>query len=77
MLMVDVAFLPWEIVIAEGLTVKRKLPAVVLCASLKAKGSTVPLTVIEPSEKVRSKSKALSGTRLLDRLVVHSSELNP
>lgn len=76
MVIVDVAFLPWAIVIVEGLTVKRKLP-VVLWASLKVKGSTVPLTVIEPSAKVTSKSRALSGTRLLDRLVAHSSELNP
>ena len=73
---VDVAFMPCEIEIVDGLIVKRKLP-VVLCASLIVKGSTVPLTVKEPSAKVRSRSRALRGTRFLDRVVTHSSELNP
>ncbi len=73
---VDVAFIPWGTVITDGLIVSRKLP-VVLCASLIVKGSTVPLTVMEPNAKVRSRSRALRGTRFLDRVVTHSSELNP
>jgi hypothetical protein len=73
---VEVAFMPWGIEIVGGLIVKRKLP-VVLWASLIVNGSTVPLTVNEPSAKVRSRSRALRGTRFLDRVVTHSSELNP
>jgi hypothetical protein len=72
---VDVAFMPCGTVIMEGLIVKRKLP-VVLCASLIVKGSTVPLTVKEPTAKVRSRSRALRGSRFVDRVVTHSSELN-
>ena len=73
---VEVAFMPCGIEIADGLIVKRKLP-VVLLASLMVNGSTVPLTVNDPSAKVRSRSSALRGTRFLDRVVTHSSELNP
>ncbi len=73
---VDVAFIPRGTVIMDGLIVSRKLPDV-LCASLIVKGSTVPLTVKEPNAKVRSRSRALRGTRFLDRDVTHSSELNP
>jgi hypothetical protein len=50
---------------------------VVLCASLMVNGRTVPLTVKEPNAKIRSKSRALRGTRFLDRVVLHSSVLNP
>lgn len=73
---VDVAFPPWGTIIAEGLVVNRKLP-VVLRASLIVNGRTVPLTVKEPKAKIRSSIAALRGTRFMDRVVVHSSELNP
>ncbi len=73
---VEVAFMPCGIEIAGGLIVKRKLP-VVLWASLIVNGSTVPLTVNEPSANVRRRSIALRGTRFLDRDVTHSSRLNP
>ena len=73
---VEVAFVPCGIEIADGLIVRRKLPMVLL-ASLMVNGSTVPLTVNDPSAKVRSRSRALRGTRFLDRVVAHSSELNP
>jgi hypothetical protein len=73
---VEVAFMPCGMVITDGLMVKRKLP-VFLWASLIVNGKTVPLTVKDPNAKVRSRSRALRGTRFLDRLVVHSSELNP
>ncbi len=76
MVTVEVAFMPWETVITDGLTVNTKLP-VVLWASLIANGRTVPLTVKEPNAKVTSRSRALRGTRFLDRIVGHSSELNP
>jgi len=76
MVIVELAFIPCGTVIADGLIVRRKLP-VTLWASLIARGSTVPLTVKEPNAKVRSRSRALRGTRFLDRLVTHSSELNP
>jgi hypothetical protein len=61
---------------ADGLIVNTKLP-VVFWASLIVNGRTVPLTVREPNAKMRSRSRALRGTRFLDRVVVHSSELNP
>ena len=73
---VELALAPCGTVITDGLMVRRKLPAL-LWASLIANGRTVPLTVKEPSAKVRSRSRALSGTRFLDRVVMHSSELNP
>lgn len=76
MVTVEVAFMPCGTVTMDGLIVRRKLPAV-LCASLMVNGRTVPLTVKEPNAKMRSKSRALRGTRFLDRFVVHSSELNP
>ena len=76
MVTVELAFAPCGTVITDGLTVSRKLP-VSLWASLIASGRTVPLTLNEPSAKVRSRSRALSGTRFLDRVVTHSSELNP
>jgi len=76
MVTVELAFLPWGTVITDGLIVIRKLP-VVLWASLIAMGSTVPLTVKEPNAKMRSRSRALRGTRFLDRVVTHSFELNP
>jgi len=73
---VAVAFAPCGSVTPEGLVVSRKVPAV-RRASLMVNGRTVPLTVNEPSAKIRSKSPALRGTRFMDRVVVHSSELNP
>ncbi len=76
MVMVEVAFMPWATEIADGLIVSRKLP-VALWASLIVNGRTVPLTVKEPNAKVTSRSRALRGTRFPDRVVVHSSELNP
>jgi len=74
--MVEVAFAPCGSVTPEGLVVNKKVPAG-LRASLMVKGRTVPLTVKEPRAKIRSSSPALRGTRLMDRVVVHSSELNP
>jgi hypothetical protein len=68
--------MPCGIVITDGLIVNTKLP-VVLCASLMVNGRTVPLTVKVPNAQIRSKSRALRGTRFLDRVVVHYSELNP
>ena len=76
MVTVEVAFMPWGTVTMDGLIVNTKLP-VVLWASLIVNGKTVPLTVNEPNPKVTSRSRALRGTRFLDRVVVHSSELNP
>jgi hypothetical protein len=76
MVTVEVAFMPCETVITDGLIVKTKVP-VALCASLMVNGRTVPLTVKEPKAKVTSRSRALRGTRFLDSVVVHSSELNP
>jgi hypothetical protein len=73
---VEVAFAPWGKVTPKGLVVSRKLP-VGLRASLMVNGKTVPLTVKEPIAKMRSSIAALRGTRVLDRIVVHSSELNP
>jgi hypothetical protein len=68
--------MPCGMVIKDGLIVNTKLP-VILCASLMVNGRTVPLTVNEPNAKVVSRSRALRGTRFLDSVVVHSSELNP
>jgi hypothetical protein len=76
MVIVELAFMPCVTVIADGLIVNRKLP-VILWASLIARGRTVPLTVKEPNAKVKSRSRALRGTRFLDSVVTHSSELNP
>ncbi len=76
MVTVEVAFMPCGMAITDGLTVNTKLP-MVLWASLIVNGRTVPLTVKEPNAKIRSKSRALRGTRFLDSVVVHSSELNP
>ena len=76
MVTVEVAFMPCGIEITDGLIVNTKLP-VVLWASLMVKGKTVPLTVNEPNAKVTSRSRALRGTRFLDSLVLHSSEVNP
>jgi hypothetical protein len=73
---VEVAFMPCGMLSADGLIVNTKLP-VVFWASLIVNGRTVPLTVREPNAKMRSRSRALRGTRFLDRVVVHSSELNP
>jgi hypothetical protein len=73
---VDVAFAPCGSVTPEGLVVNRKVP-VGLRASLIVNGRTVPLTVKEPRAKIASRIPALRGTRFIDRLVVHSSELNP
>ncbi len=73
---VEVAFAPCSTVIPEGLVVSRNVP-VALRASLIVNGRTVPLTVNEPRAKIRSRIPALRGTRFVDRVVVHSSELNP
>jgi hypothetical protein len=73
---VEVAFAPSGSVIPEGLVVNRNVP-VGLRASLMVKGRTVPLTVNEPSAKIRSRTPALRGARFMDSVVVHSSELNP
>ena len=75
-LTVEVVFTPCGTVTTDGLIVSRKLP-VDLWASLIVNGRTVPLTVKEPNANVRSRSRALRGTRFLDRVVTHSSELNP
>jgi hypothetical protein len=74
--MVEVAFAPCGSVTPEGLVVNKKVPAG-LRASLMVKGRTVPLTVKEPKAKIRSSSPTFRGTRVMDRVVVHSSELNP
>jgi hypothetical protein len=74
--MIEVAFAPCGSVTPEGLVVNKKVPAG-LRASLMVKGRTVPLTVKEPRAKIRSSSPAFRGTRVMDRVVVHSSELNP
>jgi hypothetical protein len=74
--MVEVAFAPCGTVSPEGLVVNKKVPAGPR-ASLMVKGRTVPLTVKEPRAKIRSSSPAFRGTRVMDRVVVHSSELNP
>jgi len=74
--MVEVAFAPWGSVTPEGLVVSRNVP-VVLWASLMVNGRTVPLTVNEPKAKIRSRIAAFRGTRFMDTIVVHSSELNP
>src|SRR5437899_10827237 len=76
MVTVEVAFMPCGMLSTDGLIVNTKLP-VVLWASLMVKGRTVPLTVNEPNAKVTSRSRALRGTRFLDSIVLHSSELNP
>ena len=76
MVRVEVAFMPWGMVITDGLIVNTKLP-VVLWASLMVNGRTVPLTVREPNAKMRSRSRALRGTCFLDTVVLHSSELQP
>ena len=76
MLTVEVVFMPCGTVIMDGLIVSRKLP-VDLWASLIVNGRTVPLTVKEPNANVRSRSRALRGTRFVERVVVHSSRLNP
>ena len=73
---VEVAFAPCGSVTPEGLVVSRKVP-VVLRASLIVNGRTVPLTVNEPKAKIRRRIAALRGTRFIDSVVVHSSELNP
>src|SRR3989442_599694 len=75
MVTVEVAFMPCGMLSTDGLIVNTKLP-VVLWASLMVKGRTVPLTVNEPNAKVTSRSRALRGTRFLDSIVLHSSELN-
>lgn len=62
MLTVEVVFMPCGTVIMDGLIVSRKLP-VDLWASLIVNGRTVPLTVKEPNANVRSRSRALRGTR--------------
>jgi len=74
--MVEVAFAPCGSVTSEGLSVSRKVP-VGLRASLMVNGRMVPLTVNEPKAKIRSRMAALRGTRFMDSVVVHSSELNP
>ncbi len=76
MVTVEVAFMPCGMVITDGLIVNTKVP-VILWASLIVNGGTVPLTVKEPNAKMRSRSRALRGTRFLDSVVLHSSELNP
>jgi hypothetical protein len=76
MVTVEVVFMPCETVTTDGLMVNTKLP-VALWASLIVNGRTVPLTVKEPNAKVTSRSRALRGTRFLDSVVLHSSELNP
>ena len=73
---IEVAFAPCGIVNDDGLAVSTKLP-VFLRASLTVNGRTVPLTVKEPKMKMRSRIPALRGTCFMDRVVVHSSELNP
>ena len=73
---VEVAFAPCGSVTPEGLVVSRNVP-VVLRASLIVNGRTVPLTVNEPKAKIRSRIAAFRGTRFMDTIVVHSSELNP
>jgi hypothetical protein len=73
---VEVAFAPCGTVTPEGLVVNTKVP-VGLWASLIVNGRTDPLTVKEPRAKIRSKIPALRGTRFMNRVVVHSSELNP
>jgi len=74
--MVEVAFAPCGSVTPEELIVSRKVP-VGLRASLMVNGRMVPLTVNEPKAKIRSRIAALRGTRFMDSVVVHSSELNP
>jgi len=73
---VEVAFAPCGSVAPEVLVVSRKVP-VALWASLMVNGRMVPLTVNEPKVKIRSRMAALRGTRFMDSVVVHSSELNP
>jgi hypothetical protein len=73
---IEVAFPPCGTSIEAGLTVKTKLPPY-LWASVNVRGRRDPLTVTEPRENIVSSSRALSGTRLVDRLMVHSLELNP
>ena len=73
---VEVAFAPCGNVTPEALSVSRKVP-VGLRASLIVNGRTVPLTVNEPKAKIRRRIAALRGTRFMDSVVVHSSELNP
>ena len=73
---IEVAFAPCGSVAPEVLVVSRKVP-VALWASLMVNGRMVPLTVKEPKAKIRSRMAALRGTRFMDSVVVHSSELNP
>ncbi len=70
------AFAPCGSVAPEVLVVSRKVP-VALWASLMVNGRMVPLTVNEPKAKISSRIAALRGTRFMDSVVVHSSELNP